>query len=161
MSLPTTSAATLDPSTISNLTIIFLYPRTGAPNEVVPDSWNAIPGARGCTPQACSFRDNLSGLKEHGVHDVCGLSTQSTGYQKEASDRLSLPYPLVSDEKLEFCRAMKIPMFEWEGKEVCKRITLAVENGKIVKVWYPVFPPDRSAAEVLEWLTERKAETEK
>ena len=92
------------------------------------------------------------------MHAVYGLSTQSTEYQQEARERLGLGYPLVSDEKLEFCRAMQIPTFEWEGKEVFKRITLAVENGKIVKVWYPVFPPDKSAEEVLVWLKEKEKE---
>ncbi|MCJ1299460.1 hypothetical protein MMC08_002252 [Hypocenomyce scalaris] len=141
-------------STLPGLTILFCYPRTATSTEIVPDSWNAIPGARGCTPQACSFRDNLSELKEWGAVHVFGLSTQSTEYQRELKERLRLEFDLLSDKDLRFVRAMKMPTFEWEGKKVVKRVTLAVEEGRVVQVWYPVFPPDKSAQEVLEWLKE-------
>lgn len=152
LSLPATSNSTIDLSQLSGLTIIFCYPRTGAPGETVPEEWNAIPGARGCTPQACSFRDNAAELKTAGVSRVFGLSTQDTPYQAEAKERLNLPYELLSDEKLDFVRALKLPTFEWEGKKVVKRLTLAVQEGKIVKVWYPVFPSSESASQVLKWL---------
>lgn len=122
---------------------------------MVPASWNAIPGARGCTPQACSFRDNFSSLKSLGVAQVFGLSTQSSAYQKEVRERLGLPYELLSDEKLEFTEGMRLPVFEWEGKKVTRRVTLAVEGGVVVKYWYPVFPPDRNVEDVLGWLRER------
>ncbi|MCJ1294177.1 hypothetical protein MMC34_005734 [Xylographa carneopallida] len=142
-------------SQLQELTIIFCYPRTGGPNEVVPATWDAIPGARGCTPQACSFRDNLPALKEYGVKNVYGLSTQSTEYQKEVHERLHLPYELLSDEGLAFVEAMRLPTIGWEGKRLVKRITLAVEEGKVVKYWYPVFPPDRNVLDVLEWVKGR------
>lgn len=136
----------------TGLTIIFCYPRTGEPNEVIPDEWNYIPGARGCTPQACSFRDNFPALKDHGVSTVYGLSTQSTEYQKEVKERVHLPYELLSDEDLEFATSLKLPTFEWKGNTLIKRMALAIRDGRITKVWYPVFPPDQSAAQVLEWL---------
>jgi peroxiredoxin len=125
---------------------------SGAPNEVVPDSWNAIPGARGCTPQACSFRDASSFLTSLGVNAIYGISTQDSAYQAEAWKRLSLPYDLLSDEKLEWAKAMGLPTFEWEGKRVLKRCNLVIKDGVVVKVWYPVFPPDASAKMVVEWL---------
>jgi peroxiredoxin len=139
-------------STLPGLTIVFCYPRTGQPDEVVPDEWNAIPGARSCTPQACSFRDRFTELKNYNVSQVFGLSTQSTEYQQEVKERLHLPYDLLSDEKLEFVNAMKLPVFEWEGKKVVKRITLAIRDGKVVRWWYPVFPSDRNVDSVLDWL---------
>lgn len=119
----------------------------------MPADWNAIPGARGCTPQACSFRDLFSDLKKHGVDAVYGISTQDSGYQAEAKERLRLPYELLSDEKLGLVKALGLPTFEWEGRHVIRRLTLAIQDGQIVKVWYPVFPPDKSAEEVLEWLS--------
>ncbi|TKA60956.1 hypothetical protein B0A49_12394 [Cryomyces minteri] len=152
LSLPATSGTQTDLSTLSGLTILFCYPRTGAPNEVVPDSWNAIPGARGCTPQACSFRDAIAPLKKLGVDNVFGMSTQDTAYQAEAKDRLHLPYELLSDESCAFVERLGLPTFEWEGKRVCKRLSMAVLDGKVVKVWYPVFPPDSNAQIVVEWL---------
>lgn len=122
---------------------------------MIPNKWNAIPGARGCTPQACSFRDLLPSLKSHGVESIFGLSTQDTEYQKEIKERVHLSYDLLSDEALEFTTALKLPTIEWKGKKLCKRVTLAIENGKIAKVWYPVFPPDKSAEAVLQWLKEK------
>ncbi|MCJ1362362.1 hypothetical protein MMC16_001465 [Acarospora aff. strigata] len=157
ISLPSTSRTQVDLSTIQPLTILFCYPRTGAPNETVPDSWNAIPGARGCTPQACSFRDAYNELLQAGVKQVFGLSTQDSAYQVEAKERLHLPYDLLSDEKLEFVKALRMPTFEWEGNEVVRRVTVAIEDGRIVRVWYPVFPPDKSADEVLEWLRKERS----
>lgn len=152
VSLPATDGSPVDISTLSGLTIAFCYPRTSGPNESVPDSWNSIPGARGCTPQACSFRDASDELSSHGVSRVFGISTQDTEYQREAHGRLHLPYPLLSDEKLGFVEALSLPTFEWQGKKVIKRMSLAIKDGKILKVWYPVFPPDKSAEEVLMWL---------
>ncbi|KAI9880805.1 MAG: hypothetical protein M1830_000241 [Pleopsidium flavum] len=157
ISLPSTSKTHVDLSTSQSLTVLFCYPRTGAPSETVPDSWDSIPGARGCTPQACSFRDAYKELLQAGVKQVFGLSTQDTAYQKEAKDRLNLPYELLSDEQLEFLNALRMPTFEWEGKAVVKRTTLAIENGRIVRVWYPVFPPNKSADKVLEWLRNERS----
>ncbi len=128
LTLPSTSNPSFDLSLLESLTIIFCYPRTGAPDETVPDTWDAIPGARGCTPQACSFRDSYGELRWAGVSQVYGLSTQDTAYQMEAKGRLALPYDLLSDERLEFVRALGLPTFEWEGRELVKRVTLAVEG---------------------------------
>ncbi|PNS14167.1 Peroxiredoxin [Sphaceloma murrayae] len=154
ISISTTSDSSVDPATFSGLSIIFVYPRTGAPGEQIPPSWDSIPGARGCTPQACSFRDLYSELKSKGVKAVYGLSTQDSGYQREAKERLNLPYELLSDEKLGFAKALKLPTFEYQGRTLIKRLTMAIREGKIVKVWYPVFPPAKSADEVMKWLDE-------
>lgn len=128
---------------------------TGAPNETIPDSWNSIPGARGCTPQACSFRDNMPQLTSLGVKKIFGISTQSPDYQAEVHDRLHLPYDLLSDEKLELQQGLNLPTFDWEGKKLIRRLSFAVEDGKITKWWYPVFPPDKGVDDVIEWLKTR------
>jgi peroxiredoxin len=155
ISLPSTSNSPTDISTLPGLTILFFYPRTAAPHENVPETWNAIPGARGCTPQACSFRDASDEFGKYGVSRIFGCSTQSTEYQRELKERTKLNYELLSDEELKLAEGMGLPTFEWEDKKLIKRLTVAVEGGKVVRVWYPVFPPDRSAAEVLGWLKER------
>jgi len=152
VSLQATDGSSVDLSTLSGLTIVFCYPRTGAPGEKIPPEWDAIPGARGCSPQACSFNDASEKLYSAGVKQLFGLSTQDTDYQREAMGRLGLAYQLLSDEKLEFTKAMKLPTFEWNGKELTKRITLAIQDGKVVKIWYPVFPSNVSAGWVLDWL---------
>lgn len=143
----------IDLSSLSGLSIVFAYPMTGRPDVALPDNWDMIPGARGCTPQACSFRDTHNALKKAGVDHVFGLSTQATEYQSEAADRLHLPYPLLSDAGGEMHTALNLPVMEVEGTLLLKRLTLAVRDGEIGKVWYPVFPPDRSADDVLNWLT--------
>jgi peroxiredoxin len=157
ISLPPTSNPShpFDISQLPGLTVVFCYPRTGAPGEVVPPEWDNIPGARGCTPQACSFRDNLPQLKSLGVNQVFGLSTQDSSYQQEVHARLGLPYDLLSDEKFEFQKALDLPTFEWQGKKVIRRLTLAIQDAKVVKWWYPIFPPDSNVFHVLEWLKER------
>jgi peroxiredoxin len=127
-------------------------PHTAAPNETVPAEWNAIPGARGCTPQACSFRDAFPSLRQLGVSQVFGISTQSPSYQAEVKERLGLPYELLSDEDLALQAALKLPTLEWEGRTLLKRATLAIRGGKVEKVWYPVFPPDKATEEVVAWL---------
>ncbi|KAF2246665.1 thioredoxin-like protein [Trematosphaeria pertusa] len=153
--LPATSGERVDLSTLRGLTILFCYPRTGAPNETTPAEWNAIPGARGCTPQSCGFRDEMAKLRQLGVAHLFGLSTQDTPYQQEAKERLHLPYDLLSDEKLEFTKALKLPTFDWKSSSLVKRLALAVVDGKITRVWYPVFPPDRNAEDVVAWLESR------
>lgn len=120
----------------------------------MPDSWNSIPGARGCTPQARSFRDSFSELKGWGVSQIFGVSTQSPAYQAEVHKRLHLPYDLLSDEDLRLQQALLLPTIDWDGGKVLKRATMAIENGKILKVWYPVFPPDKSTEDVVAWLKE-------
>jgi peroxiredoxin len=112
-----------------------------------------IPGARGCTPQTCSFRDHFAELERHGVDHLFGLSTQDSDYQREAADRLHLPFTLLSDEHLALTKAMKLPTFETNCMTHLKSVTLVIKDGKVEHVFYPVFPPDCSAADVIEWLT--------
>ncbi|KAF1998667.1 redoxin family protein [Amniculicola lignicola CBS 123094] len=149
VSLPSTSGTAVDLSTLPGRTILFCYPRTGAPGEAITDDWNAIPGARGCTPQACSFRDETQKLYRLGVQHLYGLSTQDTAYQQEAKERLHLPFDLLSDEKLGLVDALKLPLFEWHGQRLVKRLALAIRDGRVEQVWYPVFPPDKNAADVV------------
>jgi peroxiredoxin len=150
--LPSTGGKSIDPSALKGTTVIYVYPRTGRPDEPSPAGWNQIPGARGCTPQSCAFRDHFDELKSAGAAQVYGLSTQDTAYQREAVERLHLPFEILSDEKLELTRALKLPTFEVEGLTLIKRMALIAHDGKIEKVFYPVFPPDRNAADVLDWL---------
>jgi len=124
---------------------------TGRPDVPLPDGWDQIPGARGCTPQSCAFRDHYQELSSLRVQ-LFGLSTQSTAYQTEAAERLHLPFELLSDSDLYFAKTLKLPMFEIAGKQLIKRVTLIAEDGKIVKVFYPIFPPDKNADEVIGWL---------
>jgi peroxiredoxin len=113
-----------------------------------------IPGARGCTPQACCFRDHYADLMVLGVDHLFGLSTQNSGYQREAVERLHLPFPLLSDADLELTQAMNLPTFQTEGMTLLMRLTLIVDDGEVVRVFYPVFPPDRSASDVIDWLSQ-------
>jgi peroxiredoxin len=136
---------------LADRTVVFAYPRTGRPGESSPggdDQWDAIPGARGCTPQACSFRDEYARFAEAHAR-VFGLSTQDTAYQQEAVERLDLPYPLLSDERLELATALRLPTFEVDGLTLLKRLTLFLRDGAIESVIYPVFPPNRSAEQAL------------
>ncbi|KAI7610467.1 hypothetical protein KC343_g11920, partial [Hortaea werneckii] len=134
--IPSTSGTTIDISALSGLSIIFFYPRTAAPNEQVPPEWNEIPGARGCTPQACSFRDSADDFLTFGVNHIFGCSTQSTSYQQELKTRTHLPYQILSDEGLALTRGLGLPTFAYAGQTLTKRVTLAVEDGKVVRVWY-------------------------
>ncbi|KAI1111770.1 thioredoxin-like protein [Nemania sp. NC0429] len=152
LTLVSTQQKSVKLSELPSLTILFCYPRTGAPGEAVKEEWNNTPGARGCTAEASSYRDNFASLKELGVNAIYGLSVQDTAYQKEVKDRLGLPYDILSDDKLEFIKAMKMPVFEWEGATLIKRCTLAIKDGKVVHVWYPVFPPDENPSHVAAWL---------
>ena len=157
MQLPSTALRStrgrmVDLSKLKGTTVVYIYPRTGRPDQELPTGWNAIPGARGCTPQSCAFRDHYQELKELGVSELFGLSTQDTAYQQEAAERLHLPFEILSDEKLDFAKAIKLPTFEVDGMKLIKRITLIVRDGKIEKVFYPVFPPDKNADEVVRWL---------
>ena len=145
-------------SSLKGRTVVFAYPRTGVPGQIsLVDDWDMIPGARGCTPQTCSFRDLFAELKAAGAAQVFGLSTQSNEYQTEMASRLHLPFPVLSDEKLELARALKLPTMEVAGLTLIKRLALIVDDGRITHVFYPVFPPDRNAGDVLEWLKENKA----
>ncbi len=156
VSLPSTAGGALDLSTLRGTVVIYCYPRTGDPNKNPPAGWDAIPGARGCTPQSCAFRDHYRELRALGVAAVYGLSTQTTDYQKEMAERLHLPFPVLSDAKLELTRALKLPTFTIEGMTLIKRLTLIVDDGVVTKVFYPVFPPDKNAGEVIAWLSARR-----
>ncbi len=151
LALPTTDGALVNLRELRGRWVIYVYPMTGRPGLPLPDGWDGIPGARGCTPQSCSFRDHYKDLKELGT-DVLGLSSQSSDYQREARDRLHLPFQLLSDQSLHLKQTLGLPTFSVAGMELFKRITLIILDGKITKLFYPVFPPDRSADEVLSWL---------
>ncbi|WP_407170059.1 peroxiredoxin [Bradyrhizobium sp. ORS 111] len=140
-------------STLEGRTVVFAYPRTGEPGKIgLVDDWDMIPGARGCTPQACSFRDLFAELKSAGAAHVFGLSTQSNEYQTEMASRLHLPFPVLSDEELELTHALKLPTMLVAGLTLIKRLALVIDDARITHVFYPVFPPDRSAGDVLAWL---------
>ena len=132
-------------------TVVYAYPRTGVPGEASPDGWDMIPGARGCTPQSCSFRDHHQELLDVGA-EVFGLSTQTTAFQQEMAARLHLPFEVLSDADLRFAQALRLPTFEVSGMTLIRRLTLVLLAGRIEHVFYPVFPPDQSAAQTLAWL---------
>ncbi len=131
--------------------VVYAYPRTGEPDKDLLPGWDAIPGARGCTPQSCGFRDVYAEFARLGTA-VYGLSTQTTGYQREMTERLHLPFEVLSDAGLRFQRALKLPTFEAAGMTLLKRLTLVLFRGEVEHVFYPVFPPDQSAQKVLDWL---------
>ena len=151
LSLPATDGSETRISQLEGRTVIYCYPMTGRPGEPLPEGWDEIPGARGCTPQSCAFRDHHAELRGLGAR-VFGLSTQSTGYQREAAERLHLPFPLLSDEELRFARKLGLPTFDVGEMTLIRRITLVIRDGKIEKVFYPVFPPDTNAGEIVSWL---------
>ncbi len=154
-SLLATDDTSIDMSMLLGRTVVFAYPRTGEPGKIsLVDDWDMIPGARGCTPQTCSFRDLFAELKAAGAQQVFGLSTQDNVYQTEMASRLHLPFPVLSDEKLALSRALKLPTMEVAGLTLIKRLALVVDDGRITHVFYPVFPPDRNAGDVLAWLKE-------
>jgi peroxiredoxin len=154
--LAATSGEQVDLSKLPGRTVVYIYPRTGGPGVALPDGWDAIPGARGCTPQSCSFRDHFAELQALGVAHLFGLSTQDTDYQREAVDRLHLPFPILSDARLQLAQALRLPTFEAAGTTLLKRMVLIADDGVIAKVFYPVFPPDESAAVVAGWLREKQ-----
>ncbi len=152
LSLPSTGG---DPTDLAELAqerlVAYLYPRTGVPGEPSPVGWDDIPGARGCTPQSCAFRDALVEFSRLGA-TVVGISAQSPAEQAEFATREHIPFPLLSDRDLALSSALSLPVFEAEGMTLYRRLTFVAEAGRIVKVFYPVFPPDRNASEVLDWL---------
>ena len=152
--LKSTNNYLINLSEIKGLSVIYIYPMTGIPNKPDPNGWDNIPGARGCTPQSRSFRDNFSHLKKLNV-SIFGLSTQTTEYQKEMVERLHLPFPVLSDEKLEFAKQLNLPVFEVENMKLIKRITLVLNNNKIIKYFYPVFPPDKNVNDVIKFLVNK------
>lgn len=156
VALPATTGDTLrvnQPPHGSDRLIIYTYPRTGRPGDAPPvEDWDLIPGARGCTPEACGFRDHARDLTGCGAA-VVGLSTQPTDDQLEAAQRLHLPFPLLSDARLQLTRAMRLPTLEVAGRTLLRRLTLIIRGGHVEHVFYPIFPPDTHANEVLAWLT--------
>ena len=150
--LPATRGGDIDLGALPDaLSVLFFYPMTGRPGVALPDGWDAIPGARGCTPQNCTFRDHHAAFRAVGA-GVYGVSTQPTAYQAEMAERLHLPYPVLSDAGFALTNALHLPTFEADGARLVRRLTLVVRDGIIAKLFYPVFPPDRSAEPVLDWL---------
>ena len=145
VTLQASDGRSVDLSKLDGTVIVYAYPMTGRPDVALPEGWDMIPGARGCTPQSCAFRDHHAELKSLGVSHVFGLSAQATPDQQEAADRLHLPFALLSDSALEFATALRLPTFDVGEKRLLKRLTMVLSNAKIVRVFYPVFPPDRSA----------------
>jgi peroxiredoxin len=155
--LNSTDGQQIDLAGLPGRTVVYIYPRTGRPDHPGSAAWDAIPGARGCTPQSCGFRDHHAELRSLGASAIFGLSTQTTDYQREAVARLHLPFPLLSDSSLLFTRTLRLPTFEFEpyrdeSSTHLKRMALVIRGGRVEKVFYPVFPPDRNAEEVMEWL---------
>jgi peroxiredoxin len=150
--LSATSGGKVELANLAGTTVLYCYPRTGRPDQELPPGWNDIPGARGCTPQSCAFRDHHLELQRLSAR-VFGLSTQSTEYQQEAAQRLHLPFALLSDGELQFVRALRLPTFEVGEMILIKRLTLILRDGRIAKVFYPVFPPDQNALQVINWLS--------
>ncbi|MCA6120740.1 peroxiredoxin [Bradyrhizobium sp. WSM 1704] len=153
ISLRATNDTSVMLSALDGRTVVFAYPRTGEPGKIgLVDDWDMIPGARGCTPQACAFRDLFADLRAAGAAQVFGLSTQSNDYQTEMASRLHLPFPVLSDEALEMTRALRLPTMSVAGLTLIKRLALVIDDARITHVFYPVFPPDRNAGDVLDWL---------
>lgn len=149
LALATTGGAAVDLSALAGLTVVYIYPKTGQPGVALPDNWDMIPGARGCTPQSCAFRDHYAELSELGVVHLFGLSTQNTDWQEEAVSRLHLPFALLSDADLALAEALNLPRFEAAGEVLLKRLTLILRDGVIRDVIYPIFPPDQNAEIVI------------
>jgi peroxiredoxin len=157
VSLLSTHGRLVDLADLPGTSVVYIYPRTGRPDVDPPTGWNQIPGARGCTPQSCAFRDHHAELRALGAR-VFGLSTQTTDYQKEAAERLHLPFELLSDEALTFAGRLSLPTFVVDGMTLIKRLTLIVRDGVIAHVFYPVVPPDRNADDVAAWLRATRKE---
>ncbi len=153
LALPSTNGrqVSLRGESIRRTIVVFAYPRTGLPGNPAPPGWDAIPGARGCTPQTCAFRDLNSEVEKAGAR-VFGLSVQSADYQREMVRRLHVPFEILSDDDYRLQKALRLPTFKFGHETLLKRVTFVVRGGRIVKVFYPVFPPDRNASDVLDWL---------
>jgi peroxiredoxin len=150
--LPSTLGGLLDLRDASrDLLVVYVYPRTGRPGEPLPTGWDEIPGARGCTPQSCAFRDHVSDLAAHGA-SVIGISAQSPAEQLEFAQREHIPYTLLSDSELRLAKTLRLPTFEVAGMTLYRRLTFIAQAARIQKVFYPVFPPERNASDVLAWL---------
>jgi peroxiredoxin len=155
LALPATDGSWVDLAALRGRSVVYVYPRTGRPEQPLPTGWDQIPGARGCTPQSCAYRDRAAELASLGAR-VYGLSAQDTSYQREAVERLHLPFSLLSDEPLALAATLQLPTFEVHGMRLFKRLTLIVRDGAIETVFYPVFPPDADAENVASWLREHQ-----
>jgi peroxiredoxin len=153
--LPATDETLVDLAALPGRSVVYVYPRTGRPGQPLPTGWNEIPGARGCTPQSCAYRNLSAEFAAFGTR-VFGLSAQDTAYQREAAERLHLPFPLLSDERLALTTALGLPTFAVDGMTLIRRLTLIVRDGEIEAVFYPVFPPDADAGNVLAWLHDHR-----
>ena len=151
LELPATGGSSVNLATLTGRTVLYLYPMTGTPGAALPDGPDELPGARGCTPQACAFRDQQAELTALGAQ-VYGVGAQTTAEQQEAAERLHLPYLLLSDADFRLAGALRLPTFRLEGRRFFNRVTLIAEGGVIRKVFYPVSPPDRNAGDVTTWL---------
>ena len=152
LALAATDGAQVDLSALAGRTVVYVYPRTGRPGHASPTGWDGIPGARGCTPQSCGFRDHFAELKRLGVAHLFGLSTQDSDYQREAVERLHLPFTILSDADLKLTRALDLPTFTVDGLTLIRRMAWVIDDGVITHVFYPVFPPDKNAEEVVAWI---------
>jgi peroxiredoxin len=148
VALPSTQGGTRDLASLGARAVVFAYPRTGDPADPPGADWDAIPGARGCTPEVCSIRDSIAAFERLGA-GVAGLSAQRPEEQREAAERLHLPYPLLSDAAGELAAELELPTFDWRGRRLLKRVTLLLRDGAVAEVIYPVFPPDQAAASAL------------
>jgi peroxiredoxin len=156
ITLAATDGTSVELAALRGTIVVFAYPRTGVPGQpALVTDWDEIPGARGCTPQSCAFRDLHGELRAAGATHVFGLSTQDTAYQGEASARLHLPFPLLSDARRELASAMRLPTLEVAGQLLLARLALVIAEGTVAKIFYPVFPPDRNARDVLDYLRAR------
>lgn len=152
VALPSTGGGTVDLSSLAGWTVLYCYPMTGRPDRPLPDGWDEIPGARGCTPQSCAFRDVLAELRAVGVGQVFGISTQPTEEQREAAQRLHLPFPLLSDAEGRLTAALGLPTMAVAGMTRLRRLTLIARDRQVRKVFFPVFPPDRNPEDVRAWM---------
>jgi len=155
LELPATDGSTVNLSSLTGLTVVYVYPRTGRPDQPLAEGWSEFPGARGCTPQSCAFRDHYEELRSAGVANLFGLSSQTSDYQREAAERLHLPFPLLSDSEFRLARALELPQLTFRGESYLRRLTMVLVDSIIEKVFYPVFPPHLNAEEVVRWLCSR------
>ena len=156
LALAATDEAQVNLARLAGRTVVYVYPRTGRPGQPTPTGWDGIPGARGCTPQSCGFRDHFAELKRLGVAHLFGLSTQTTEYQREAAERLHLPFAILSDAELKLTRALNLPTFTVDGMTLIRRMAWVTDDGVIGHVFYPVFPPDQNAENVVRWIQESR-----
>lgn len=158
LALLASNGSVVNLSQLTGRTLVYIYPMTGRPDTALPEGWDLIPGARGCTPQSCSFRDHAKELADLGIANIFGLSSQNSEYQQEAAERLELPFALLSDIDLQFSSALNLPTMNVQDMTLLKRMTLIIDKGVITHVIYPIFPPDQNASMVLEWLSSSSSE---